>query len=202
MKHFLIILSLLLIFAMPSCETEPLKKNKPPNPTLPPITTEGKNTFGCMVDGKPYVPIKPSQFKSALITEYYDSRSPDLHGTLKIGAYRFRGGDGEPYYQLIEMRLNKRVFSAGKYILHTDSISWSSDFFRNYTKYEFGPSTWDREFNSGGTYNPHSGEMNILRLDTTYGKRIISGTFWFDAVDYVTKDTVQIREGRFDFKLY
>src|SRR5690606_24956256 len=108
MKRFLIILSLFLIFAMPSCETEPLKKNKPPNPILPPITTEGKNTFGCLVDGKPYVPLRKQQFKSAFIKEYYDSRTSDLKGTLRIGAHRWYA-EGEPPIQKIDMVLHNRV---------------------------------------------------------------------------------------------
>src|SRR5690606_1950129 len=151
MKHFLIILSLMLIFAMPGCEIEPLKKKDPPEPTLPPITTEGKNTFGCLVDGKLYLPQR-SGIKSALIREYYDSRNSDLHGSLKIGAHRWKA-DGEPPTQKIEMRLHNRVFSEGKYILYTDSTMHANNLFVNYVNYSYknvSGSNWD--FFSNVTY--------------------------------------------------
>src|SRR5690606_30024196 len=171
---------------------EPLKKDKPPNPLLPPITTEGKNTFGCMVDGKPYVP-KMSSWKKTAYIKGYDW----ISGTLSIGAHRWYAED-EPPIQRIEMVLHNRVFSKGKYILYTDSTMHANNLIVNKVDYSFkneSGSNWD--FFSSVTYNPYAGEMNILRLDTTYGNRIIAGTFWFDAVDYYTNDTIRIRDGRF-----
>ena len=43
----------------------------------------------------------------------------------------------------------------------------------------------------------NSGELNITKLDES--KKIISGTFWFDAVNK-TGEKVEVREGRFDLK--
>ena len=40
------------------------------------------------------------------------------------------------------------------------------------------------------------GELRISKLDPI--NKIISGTFWFDAIDTISNSIVQIREGRFD----
>ncbi|MGC8751863.1 DUF6252 family protein [Hydrotalea sp.] len=42
-----------------------------------------------------------------------------------------------------------------------------------------------------------TGELNIKKLDTV--NQIVSGTFWFDAVN-ANGQKVQIREGRFDVR--
>jgi len=40
------------------------------------------------------------------------------------------------------------------------------------------------------------GELHIRHFDLEH--QIVSGTFWFDAVDTLTGKVVQVREGRFD----
>jgi hypothetical protein len=203
MKRFLNIMLLLLlpIITGLKCKKEPLLE--PPEPTLPPITTEGKNTFGCLVDGRLYLPKKGSTFKSPYVKEYYYSEriSSQFYGTLKIGAERWRA-DNEPSFQHLEFVLFKRVYSAGEYILYTDSTVYNHDLGMNqkqsYVRYIMRDSELKIDFDSYGTINPFAGKLNILRLDTI--NKIISGTFWFDAVDFKTGDTVEIREGRFDYQ--
>ncbi|MEO8786064.1 MAG: hypothetical protein ABI378_03285 [Chitinophagaceae bacterium] len=42
----------------------------------------------------------------------------------------------------------------------------------------------------------YRGEFNVKYFDSL--KQIISGTFWFDAVDTATNKVIQVRDGRFD----
>lgn len=197
------LLLLLIAISLFACKIEPLKKKNPPEPTLPPITTEGKNTFGCLVDGKLYLPKKGSTFKSPYVKEYYYSEriSTQFYGTLKIGAERWRA-ENEPSFQYLEFVLFKRVYSAGEYNLFTDSTVYNHDLGMNqkqsYVRYIMRDSEMGIDFDSYGTINPQAGKMNIIKLDTI--NKIISGTFWFDAVDLKTGDTVKIRDGRFDYQ--
>ena len=52
--------------------------------------------------------------------------------------------------------------------------------------------TKDDNFETKGSFK---GELHITRLDET--KQIVSGTFWFDAVN-AQGEKVEVREGRFD----
>src|SRR5580698_6146958 len=53
--HSIIPLSLVFIFCVGSCKRQ---SNSPTN-QLPPLTTKGLNTFGCLVNGKIFVPQRP-----------------------------------------------------------------------------------------------------------------------------------------------
>jgi len=43
---------LFLVAILSSCKDEPIQ----PIDTLPPATNEGKNTFGCLIDGEAFIP--------------------------------------------------------------------------------------------------------------------------------------------------
>jgi len=51
----------------------------------------------------------------------------------------------------------------------------------------------------GIDFESMNGELHIARFDRILG--IVSGTFWFDAVN-MEGEKVEIREGRFDMKYY
>lgn len=52
-------------------------------------------------------------------------------------------------------------------------------------------------FNPTNTSSTHTGKLTITKLDTV--NHIVSGTFWFDILDY-QGNLHQIREGRFDMQ--
>ncbi|MCO6494714.1 MAG: hypothetical protein J5I91_03405 [Bacteroidetes bacterium] len=195
----LLLLSIASLLCFNSCKKE--KKGttnifKQKRPTeLPPITTEGKNTFGCYVDGELLVPFPRKAIKDNFFAFYYGEKWEDLNGTLEIGGTM--KGENSSEFKHIRLYLYKRIFDKGEHVLYIDSSNGSSAFFssnnlRALIKDQSGNTTFD----SWGVPNPDCGRMNILRLDTV--ARIVSGTFYFDAINK-EGDTVKVTDGRFDF---
>jgi len=197
---YLFSLLLLLIFSSLRCNRDDnIIFKKPERPTeLPPITTEGKNTFGCLVDGELLVPYPRKAIKDNLEGFYYSGKwGVENHGTFHMFAtmYGIQGRERK----VINIRLLNRVFDVGEYLLYSDSLRNGNTNITDYNNAslrvydENGKSTFD----SWRIYNPNSGSINILRLDTI--NNIIAGTFYFDAVNK-EGDTIKVTDGRFDLK--
>lgn len=137
-------------------------------PTLPPATQTGENTFGCLVDGKVWLP-KGGGFVQTMSCEYY---SPSF---LTIQANKAQAGEG------IGFSLSN-VTNTGGYTLN-DTLSGQSVRFHNSNMAFICDSIVP-------------GNLTITKLDTV--NKIISGTFFFDAIN--GSNRVLIRQGRFDFK--
>jgi hypothetical protein len=158
------------------------RKHKPPVEQLPPATQEGRGTFGCLVDGKVFKP-KGSPFG----------------GPILICAYQFHKGGH--YFHIAAKNQGDEL--RGMYI-NTDSLAIQEG--KTYLLGDFSK----KGGASGGYYvgkisssieylttASNNGELKILKLDTI--NRIVSGTFWFDAVNKEGQK-VQVRDGRFDLK--
>ena len=173
-----LLLLLITTFTLSCC-------NKDDNPfssndILPPETQTGANTVGCLVNGKVFLPhaggINPEVncFYQFIDNEFYFN----LHFT------DLRNGGNES----VVVQTNRINLEVGQtYTLNKNILN-------------------DGDFNGcGGIYTPSAsryytntlktGELKITRLDLS--NSIISGTFWFDAVNSAG-ETVQIRSGRFD----
>ncbi|MEI7670185.1 MAG: hypothetical protein WCJ33_08895 [Pseudomonadota bacterium] len=157
------------------------KKEMPP--MLPPITDTGANTFGCLVDGKVWLPgadpfgfIRPKEW-------YYSSQYFYMH-------FSNTKGDADDYLNLIFYPVSHDT---------TIIIKNTPDTTYPHPHPEF---LFDRYYNKGSFYdhfapvNQYSGQMTFTKFDTV--NYIFSGTFWFDAVDTVTGKVVHVTEGRFD----
>ena len=157
------------------------KKSSLP-PSLTSITQEGKNTFGCLVDGKVFTPKKRFNSYNNLRANY----STIDRGTFNISAPRSDGVNGE----LVFFRSKGLMLSEGQtYKLGGDGIK--GVIFASYMK--------TVNFNST-SYNSKDdifGEIIITKLTS----KIISGTFSFDAISS-GGEKVEIREGRFDLNIY
>jgi len=166
MKQLLLIsaCSLLLIV---SCQKE----------KLPKLTEEGKNTFGCKVNGKNWVPHGVGGFGG---TDPVAGGFIRNVNTINIIAYNGR--------ESIEFYL-ENVFSLGEYPL-SDS---------NYALYYIRGSNTSIPDISYITDSQHTGKVNIVNYDTT--NKIVSGTFEFIGVNKEGK-TVRISDGRFDIKTH
>ncbi|MBN8682020.1 MAG: hypothetical protein J0L99_05190 [Chitinophagales bacterium] len=177
MKNTLLFILLLAALSFSACE----KEKTPPTELekLPAATQEGKNTFGCLVDGKAWTP-KWGGLINPGITPYYNN----VLGRFTIDAAHYSNqklssgvwitGDsiwGPGVYNLVHPLLS---------YIHIDSACGSS-----------GPQSHEYHDNINGT-------IQITRLDVSTG--IISGTFEFDAVSETCQDTVHISDGRFDIK--
>ena len=177
MKQFLL-LGISLILLCSSC-----KKNKPVNPIdqLPPETQTGANTFGCLVDGKVFLP-----------------KGDPFGGPIKKAQYQFvNGKQGFGISgSLSDGNESKLVGIIG------DSITITMGTFNltslNLGKFRGGYSYMNLTMASPMQYETNEinrGELRITKFDTV--NQIVSGTFWFDAKNS-SGLIVQVREGRFD----
>ena len=178
-KQFCYLLLLISFFTFSEC-----KKHKPDTPVdqLPPATQTGASTFGCLVNGKVFTP----------------SGDP-FGGPIKSCAYQFVGGysfqlkarrsEGSGTYSIGVFTDSLEIQEGTKLLLQNQYEKGKA-----YGKYSLFSFTGDKLFT---TDSISSGELFIKKFDQA--NRIVSGTFWFDAVNDVG-EKVQVREGRFDMK--
>jgi hypothetical protein len=181
------LISLLFLFAFGSC-----KKHKPTNPIdqLPPATQIGSNTFGCLVNGqaviihKPFGDLSPAfgcQYQ--LIYPTVSGFSFNLYGTDKIDGCHFKS---------VEIGLDSIQ-------LQETSYSLNSLFFAKYGSdglVDIANGCPPSPLLTYSTDSTIKGQLTITHLDQQ--KQIVSGTFYFNAVETTRGDTVRVTDGRFD----
>jgi len=154
------------------------------NDTLPPATQTGANTVGCLVNGEVFLP-KAEGINPAVVVNYefingeffFLLNFADMRGVISEFVSVSTG--------FIELEANQT------YILDKNPYD-DGDYTGGGGAYR--PNTLDN-----GEYYTNSsitGELTITRVDTS--NSIISGTFWFDAINE-QGEIVEIREGRFDY---
>jgi hypothetical protein len=158
------------------------KKNDPdPASQLPPATQTGANTFGCLLNGQPWLP--GGNDGTANYSVYYDYTY--AQGTLSVATYRLTGKGGDEQ----DLGLNSdSLRTTGTYKLRAMGHHQAS--FINATTncryYATDPGTYCQ------------GTLTITRLDRALG--IVSGTFAF-TLARPGCDTIKVTQGRFDKKL-
>ncbi|MCK9404784.1 MAG: hypothetical protein M0Q26_15430, partial [Chitinophagaceae bacterium] len=170
------------------------RKNKPVNPIdqLPPETQTGANTFGCLVDGEVFKP-----------------GGAQLSGGSLGCNYQFLGNgiNGGYYFRLAAVYQNNTNGSGKSIGINTDGLAIKENdkllltipltkgkASAGYSNYQTQPTM---NYDGYSTTSIISGELWLKKLDTI--NQIVSGTFWFDAVN-ANGQKVQIREGRFDVR--
>jgi hypothetical protein len=148
---------------------------------LPDATQTGANTFGCLLNGKVWLP--KGNDGTANFSVYYD---PSLMGgTLNVGTYRYYGSGNND-------RDNMNLYS--------DSLTQEGTY-ALYQKSTRGAiySNWKAcSYANDATVPYKTGELVITKLDLTNG--IIAGTFHFTLYKPGC-DSIRITQGRFDKKL-
>ena len=153
--------------------------NKPPEDLeekLPAITTEGKNTFGCRVNGEVWIP----WIKFDLL---------DNHTTVSYHAPT--GG--------LNIHAKKKIDNLGLFqsmVFGGWNIRGIGEYIDNQARY----SDYDTSFCNSLDFHIDStlgNKLTILKLDTE--NHIISGTFEFTAINDEC-DPVVITDGRFDLE--
>lgn len=186
MKSFLII-AVSLVLLSSGC-----RKNKPVNPIdqLPPETQTGANTFGCLVNGEAFKPGGAQLSGGSLQCNYQNLGDVPNGGYyfVLIGRYRNNSNGSGSSVGLYTDSL--RIYEGIKLNLYNRAKDKSSSSYSFYTS-----SIPLQSFETGGSL--YTGELFIKKLDTI--NQIVSGTFWFDAVN-ANGQKVQIREGRFDVR--
>ncbi|MDJ0365658.1 DUF6252 family protein [Hymenobacter sp. H14-R3] len=175
MKHFLtLVLPLALLLGCKKSDPDPVSQ-------LPPATQTGANTFGCLVNGQPWLPGGNDGTSNYSI--YYD---PNYRkGTLNIGTYRYYPVGSTSRQDII-------IFSDSLKSTGTYSLS-----IPNHQEGLFYGSKGECEFHQNEVHY-RRGTLTITRLDKQAG--IISGTFAFTLYKPGC-DSVRVTQGRFDKKL-
>lgn len=164
------------------------RKNRDTEPSLPPLTAEGKNTFGCRVNGSVFLP-RSKCFNSPVTCAYQKLYSGDAGFVFVVaGDYsdpsKCQASTIRIYLDSISLQegttyqLSSRAQGQHEGLYFTTSDCGTSA--RNYV-----------------TNNELKGELTISRFDPIRG--IAAGTFWFDALGEAG-DTVRITDGRFDME--
>jgi hypothetical protein len=171
MKKLILFILLLLSLYEIKCN-----KDGTPIESLPPITTNGANTFGCKVDGKVWLPYGGFNLKAITVNGGIIATS----SAIQIFTCNRKNGAMSD----LDITLNN-VFDTGTYKI--------------YNKLDEGLLYSD----GNSSYEPFDtfGIVHISRCDTV--QKIISGTFSFTATDKMggspdSNKTVKITDGRFD----
>jgi hypothetical protein len=175
MKPIYAYLSIALLIGMLSLqqcqeETPPLTELE----KLPPATQSGKNTFGCLVDGKAWV-----------IEGTTDAQSDYQMGTLSV----FAGVLNSAFYSNISFYIADPDLSEKTYQFR-EIINQPGNQYALY--YDHRTSC---EFATTAEYN---GAVTITHLDRS--RHIISGTFQFEIYSADCIKVTKVTDGRFDIE--
>ena len=174
---------LVFTFLLSSCNKDSLFSGKD---QLPAETQSGENTAGCLINGEVFIPHQRGLLSSLFCD--YDFLDGKYYFNLNFSDQR--GG----YVKTIAVQTRTIDLQIGEiYVLNKKTID-NGDFIGGGGVYDINLA------NIFYTNSIKTGELKITRLDYITGRRIISGTFWFDAVN-ASGETVEIRQGRFDIKL-
>ncbi|MFL0087844.1 DUF6252 family protein [Tenacibaculum maritimum] len=143
---------------------------------LPKATKVGANTAGCLVNGEAFLP--KGHFSTGNLTCFYVNQKDFVLGFSQ----RLNNTSSHVYMYVYNTNLQINNI----YSLTEEKVSNPK-----YAEYEAPFSI------SYKTTSIVKGELVITHHD--YDKAIISGTFWFDAVNNAG-EKVEVREGRFDMK--
>jgi hypothetical protein len=145
---------------------------------LPLATQEGKNTFGCLVDGKAWLPEGSGILDPGIQCSYNE-----IIGELQFSCQIYF--KDKTHRQYLSIYLNDAKIPQ-EYILPIETST-----FRDTTS-RCGVGAIERYKNIAGQ------KIDLSRVDINTG--IISGTFDFVAYSIECDDTLKITKGRFDVK--
>jgi hypothetical protein len=175
-----LILILITTFSLSCCNKDEIKT---PIEQLPPATTTGANTVGCLVNGEVLLPKGGSLFGPPVVTCYYQY----LNGSYEFGL-GYSNNQQNNQLRGVYLFTNKLHFVQGQ------TYTLSIDLQNNSAYAQYSPDT----FLEGFTTNSQSvGQIKITKLD--HVNTIISGTFWFDGINN-NGQIIHITEGRFDMQ--
>jgi hypothetical protein len=177
MKKTTIFISLIALYYLGTSVTGCKKENIEPKRELPPITSKGLNTFGCLIDGELF--LFEDVFELFADTKMHYTVYRD--SLLEISA-KERSSNSSVYLETIYHRgqktinlYNPNAYAEGRI---TQYINFSTKL-------------------GGARYfiiKNDLGKLRLIRDDDI----AIAGTFSFDAIGEDFGDTIRITEGRFD----
>lgn len=169
--------------------TTSCNKNKNNNPFdhLPPETQTGENTFGCLIDGEPFLPGGASLSGGSLNALYQNliPSSPEGY-TFGVSA---KNQKENCQYKTIAFGFDSVKMKVGLFTLAERKNG------KGGAAYQVFPCI--QIFSEYLTNTTSTGQLNLKKFDTV--NQIASGTFWFTAVNK-NGDTVKVTDGRFDVR--
>ncbi len=160
---------------------------------LPPLTFEGKKTFGCKINSIPWIPrgtFYPSGFTYPVSGGYYLIFNSPL---INIWMHT---SDSRGYIDLFIKNNNSyNYLQPGKYLCNKKTSSLPPGYGEQHT--------YGMYYVNGKEYitdSLHTGVIEILKSDSV--NKIISGRFEFDGYNADDGKTYHITDGRFDYKNY
>lgn len=182
MKRTLSILLIIVALATGCCKFEWY----PPLPTeLPPVTEEGKNTFGCLIEDEIYVPAGRRITMEPILQINYFPTHPYYY--FSVTTHRFVDYKGTDPVMDAHVRFGSdSIYTIGTYTLD-GTVTYNNNWYQAL---------------------PGTTSLTITKLDTIKG--IISGQFYFQAIEnnnFLPIDrldpnskVITISNGRFDLK--
>lgn len=176
MKKLILLLFALSLLSTTSCNNDDDNNTENPILQLPQETQTGENTFGCLLDGEPFIPSGG--------TNPLDCVYQFVNGEYYFGLQGNKRNDNNNLIT-IALSTNELEIQQGLSYNLLNNISGNAQgYFSISTNFNF-------------TSENHTGLLTITKLDQI--NQIVSGTFWFDVEDQ--NGTVhEIREGRFDMQ--
>ncbi|TMM28584.1 hypothetical protein FDT66_13335 [Polaribacter aestuariivivens] len=178
MKKILLLIG--IVFSIHSC-SEKNETELTPLEQLPKATKVGANTAGCLVNGEAFLP--KGFFPSGNLICYFINQE---NFSLDI-ANKDNSNINSVFIAVenLNLTINK--------VINLNTVrSFNDSKFAEYTIFR------DNGNDEKYTTTPQiTGELIITHHD--YNNAIISGTFWFDAINNIG-EKVEVREGRFDMK--
>jgi Family of unknown function (DUF6252) len=174
----------LLLLALAACKKDEVD-------ALPDATREGKNTGGCLIDGKAFV---AKGWGGGLLS----NGVPPLSGGFAFDSVFYVELHGQHNGENTTVMLYLQNDKAGTYQLNRDTQYYP----QGSPKYLLNHATYSTRNSSGEVYvtnSKYTGQVELTNADLRTG--ISSGTFEFTAVStFDPSKTITITSGRFDRK--
>lgn len=151
---------------------------------LPPTTQTGANTFGCLIDGKVWIPTGGGIGSGINATRggFFQDAAGKLNIYIAANSYN----DGVEIYL-------KHITSTGTFYLNSNTgVKPNVIFPESYGVYFIdGQEEYVTDFT-------HTGTVNISYADTTKG--IVAGTFEMQLYQKTSGKVINVTQGKFDYK--
>lgn len=157
---------------------------------LPPLTFEGKNTFGCKIDGTSWI---PKGFYSFAYIDYPTSGGYFQEYNLPLVHIWIKTNDPGGHIDLYIRNYDSyNYLKPGKYLLNknTSTRPFGYGIYHSYGTYWVNGKKYI-------TDSLHTGWIELIKSDSV--NKIVSGRFAFDAHNATDAKTYKITDGRFDY---
>ncbi len=154
--------------------------DRAPIDQLPPVTQTGEQTFGCLINGEAFIPIRSGGGRPRAFYQF-------VNGAFTLGISASNGNAGPNFESVALAGIDVDMLTEKTYILIEEESGKFSG------RYSIGGGLTIRTVTSSND----PGTLTITKFDQENG--IIAGTFEFTALDNDGNE-INITNGRFDMR--